>query len=557
MMLKEQFNLRTLLLFVVMCGFVFTACNEDDPEPQSAENSITAFTFDGLTPAVSGVISSTNISAEVPNGTDVTSLSPSIVVSEGATVNPASGSAQDFSSPVTYTVTAEDGTAQAYTVTVTIAASDATEMLSFSFEELTPTVDGVITGTDVSVKVPEGTDITGLVPTIVLSGGATVSPASDIAQDFSSDVEYVVTAQDGTTTQTYTVSVTFPTAMITPIWEKNLANGGLPTWFTANNDRDLAVHGDYVYVHNNTDKIRVMSAADGADVSAGFADDDTNPNKEFINGKENFASGNLFLLNVATDDNGVILGSNLRNGNGANAWNLYKWDDKDATQELFFGDYVPLVGEALADNLSVVGSVDGDGFIYAPADGFGGASNAVLKFTITDGVVTPIPLKIELNGIDQIGNGNDAYPTSSASDATIIVAGTGIGGIAEYDQTGALVGKLNAETLNSGTTAPLFSFALDVKPFEISGRKMIATTGTDFGAEISASAGYLYIIDYTNGLENVTADNITRVAFTPDGNIDLNNNGTGGVDVIVEGNTAKVYAMITNFGVGAYTVTYE
>lgn len=65
------------------------------------------------------------------NGTDITfmvadttgtetlkTLIPTIAVSEKATVMPASGVAQDFSGKVTYTVIAEDGTQQVYTVSI-------------------------------------------------------------------------------------------------------------------------------------------------------------------------------------------------------------------------------------------------------------------------------------------------------------------------------------------------------------------------------------------------------------------------------------------------------
>lgn len=44
-----------------------------------------------------------------------------------------------------------------------------------------------------------------LVPTIQVSDGATVDPASGVAQDFSQEVTYTVTAADGTTTAVYTV----------------------------------------------------------------------------------------------------------------------------------------------------------------------------------------------------------------------------------------------------------------------------------------------------------------------------------------------------------------
>lgn len=62
----------------------------------------------------------------LPTGTDVTALQPTIVVSDLATVSPASGEEQDFTDPVTYTVTAEDETTQEYVVTVTVLAEDET-----------------------------------------------------------------------------------------------------------------------------------------------------------------------------------------------------------------------------------------------------------------------------------------------------------------------------------------------------------------------------------------------------------------------------------------------
>lgn len=64
------------------------------------------------------------IAVEVPNGTGLTALSPVVTVSTGASVSPVSGTEGDFTDPVTYTVTAEDGTTtQAYTVTVTEASA--------------------------------------------------------------------------------------------------------------------------------------------------------------------------------------------------------------------------------------------------------------------------------------------------------------------------------------------------------------------------------------------------------------------------------------------------
>jgi len=91
-----------------------------NPPPLSDAKTITAFDFEALDPDVIGVIDegAKTIALNVPFGTDVTALVPTIVHT-GTSVSPASGAAQDFTSPVTYMATAEDASTQAYLITVT------------------------------------------------------------------------------------------------------------------------------------------------------------------------------------------------------------------------------------------------------------------------------------------------------------------------------------------------------------------------------------------------------------------------------------------------------
>jgi hypothetical protein len=107
----------------------FAARNLADFTIYSSAKAITGFAFNGLTPAVTGTINETSktITATVPAGTNRTALVPTITVSANATVSPLSGVATDFTSAVTYTVTAQDGTTQAYTVTVSVASGIDTE----------------------------------------------------------------------------------------------------------------------------------------------------------------------------------------------------------------------------------------------------------------------------------------------------------------------------------------------------------------------------------------------------------------------------------------------
>ena len=63
-------------------------------------------------------ISGTSITLTVATGTVVTNLAPTFTVSPFASINPASGSSRDFTAAQTYTVTAQNGGTQVYTVTV-------------------------------------------------------------------------------------------------------------------------------------------------------------------------------------------------------------------------------------------------------------------------------------------------------------------------------------------------------------------------------------------------------------------------------------------------------
>ncbi len=96
---------------------------------------ITSFTFDNEGVTEQPVINADNtITFKVAEGADITKLVPVIVVSEGATVTPASGVAQDFSNGkvVTYTVVSEDyGTTKVYKASV----SGLQNVVSFTFNE--------------------------------------------------------------------------------------------------------------------------------------------------------------------------------------------------------------------------------------------------------------------------------------------------------------------------------------------------------------------------------------------------------------------------------------
>jgi hypothetical protein len=94
----------------------------------AAPMAITAFSFQGLAPPVTGIIAEADhtIALTVPFGTSVTALVATFTTTEesvavGATLQVSGVTPNDFSSPVTYTVIAADASTQDYTVTVTLA----------------------------------------------------------------------------------------------------------------------------------------------------------------------------------------------------------------------------------------------------------------------------------------------------------------------------------------------------------------------------------------------------------------------------------------------------
>jgi len=141
----------------------------------------------------------------VPYGASLTNLAPAYTVSPLASCVPASGISKDFSTPQTYIITAQDLSTKVYTVTATVgAASSACDILSFG-------PGAVITGNNIAMSVPYGTNLANLAPTYTVSSGASGAPASGVAPTPNlasrSPATYTITAPNGTTTKTYYVTL--------------------------------------------------------------------------------------------------------------------------------------------------------------------------------------------------------------------------------------------------------------------------------------------------------------------------------------------------------------
>lgn len=186
-------------------------------EALNHNTDIESFTLDAQ--AGEATINTTvhTVAIEVAYGTDLTALTPTITISAGGEITPASDTEQDFSAPVTYTVTAENGTnTQQWSVEVTEALNDATDITGFVLDEQISVAEIDDAEHKILVKVADGTDLTNLSPDITVSPGASVNPSSGASQDFSDNVSYTVTAENGTDQQEWIVEVAFASGLDDP-----------------------------------------------------------------------------------------------------------------------------------------------------------------------------------------------------------------------------------------------------------------------------------------------------------------------------------------------------
>jgi len=163
-----------ITLLVVLTGI---ACSNDDDGTTtptlSNEKQITGFSFSASeNPALADDVTATidettqTITAEVPSGTDVTALNPDIEISARASFSPVGE--QDFTAPVTYTVTAEDGTTVDYTINITVALSEREILIALYEQNPGNTLEWDISNMDISTWNGVNTNSEGYVTELIL-----------------------------------------------------------------------------------------------------------------------------------------------------------------------------------------------------------------------------------------------------------------------------------------------------------------------------------------------------------------------------------------------------
>jgi hypothetical protein len=241
---KKELHMKKAF-FAFMAASLLTACSSpvlrwiDTPGEKEAQSEgggriaglpgnkeIVSFTFDipgetvlpfGTTPDSTGKIP---ISIILPMDTPLNPLTPAVTFI-GKSLTPPSGEPGNFSSPVVYTVSAEDGTSRDYMIHVYPKGSDTKAIIRFALDLAqtgfsTLTAEGVIDEAEgqIIVSVPGGTNTGSLTAQITHTGIMAQDPRNGshpdetflFTGDFSAPAIWTVTAQDRTT-KTYTVTV--------------------------------------------------------------------------------------------------------------------------------------------------------------------------------------------------------------------------------------------------------------------------------------------------------------------------------------------------------------
>lgn len=190
------------IIYMIMAVLALVACSEDNVSDLRLDGNctITSLALDNYEGTIDQA--ARMITVRVPEIYDESAMSVSkLEMSEGAECDVKVGSQLNMLAPHVLHVTNGDVFLD-WTVCV---KHDEAKITSFKINDI---YTGIIDESNktISVNVPQNIDLTSLVPTIVYSEGATITPMSGVATDFTNPVQFTVT--NNTATATYTVTVT-------------------------------------------------------------------------------------------------------------------------------------------------------------------------------------------------------------------------------------------------------------------------------------------------------------------------------------------------------------
>ncbi|GAB3517106.1 serine hydrolase [Emticicia fontis] len=214
--------MKNFLTLVALCIIIFSCKKE---APKSSAKDILTFSFKQSVTSVDvdveGVITGNEIKVSLPSGTTLKGLKATFTTSPLATVTVndryqvSNASTNDFTNPVTYKVTAEDGSTKDYTVSISKLPSSEKQLTSFyinfkTFSEAPTITKAKIAGNNFTIFMPPHINSKRVKVLFTNSLKASVSLnnkpiASGDSLDLSAPITLTVIAEDKST-QNYTIT---------------------------------------------------------------------------------------------------------------------------------------------------------------------------------------------------------------------------------------------------------------------------------------------------------------------------------------------------------------
>lgn len=425
-------------------------------------------------------------------------------------------------------------------------------------------------------------------PTGELSIGATVVPSFSVKQDFTKEVTYLVTAEDGKTQKTWTVKpvvskyVAQGIGSVDLLWAKDVTKLGITF-----NEPTIAVFEDKVVVSRPG---KILDGKTGNDTGMFL-------NVEGVGQDGNALSQAPFI--VANDSKGHLLGATLgqfvrKDGEANFPWQVFRWTALDAKPELVL-EHSQTMTELFGRKMTIVGDIDGNAILTSlnvDTNNIGSSTGnpiypsqapaAHYCWKITNGVLTQKAELVAVPAGYRSGNQyQQLWPASElavkpfyfndpgASNATPV---TRLGYVGLDDQIVYFKGGVNPGDIMGGGDQMFKETGygrqvLHSQPFTFNGVNYLAVCAfysTEIGVN-EATENKIYL--YTQLLEVSGKD--YKVAYVGkdifNGKVsDLNKNGTGGiaVSVVTEGSgenegelNCRVYNLLSGVGMVAYDIT--
>ena len=301
-----------------------------------------------------------------------------------------------------FTLTAPDGSSRQICITGERTKSDACEMITFSLVD--PAVTGVINNTDNTISLISGEDLSDCLANFQISAHATISPdPSTTPLNYNEPVELTVTAHNGTTSRTYTVSKSIPgkipqgintssMAQLFSIDASSILGLGAATY------PSMGVLGNYL----------VVSQGDG-----------TTP--IYLNRVTGVKEGEINLggaetASITSDEGShLLLCNHAEGGETFNIWTTSSVTDAPT----LFTSFTNSSSLPMGYEMKVIGDITGNATIIVTNEGVSGVTNstAFTRIRVIDGAVqTPEVIDIATSGL--------SWGTSPVSATNVVAEST-------------------------------------------------------------------------------------------------------------------------------------